>query len=247
MTTAPAIWSLPACAAPKRYFERGPLFDYLADTACPITDAQGRLIETSSVTGLFDRWSAPEAKAAAAYEVAHVPLSPPGSAHPLQRFLEQRLGVDALCLLDHYRQSIVPVWEWVIFGPEWISVAAHIDMVATDSWNLLIEGEKFWTMWIPAASATPKGWARSGTEGEEAAISTVQQPGDLIWIPNGVRHAVEYRQPSICWSKNLVRRANLAAVSKSPGIGEGGLKLVLQAIASAEGIPLGVEEEEVAT
>jgi hypothetical protein len=90
--------------------------------------------------------------------------------------------------------QINPGWQWIIFGPAGAGLPEHEDMLGTATWNALIAGEKSWTLH------------------GDAPIRFVQRPGDIIYLPSGVPHSVEYDATSIALSENIVDAACARAV-----------------------------------
>ena len=117
------------------------------------------------------------------------------------------------CLLDLFRRPGMPLFEWAIMGPIATSIKAHVDIFGTASWNLLLCGQKTWKFWPPDANPN-----------RNSPIFTFKQnQAQLIWIPEGWWHGVDYHTAALCLSKNLVPMRSLpkianAAVGRAPSL-----------------------------
>lgn len=106
----------------------------------------------------------------------------------INQFLKDKIGISE-CLLDVYNTKYTPVWKWIIIATSEAVSKDHVDMYKTASWNLLTQGRKVWKF--------------REKNSAEVLYSFLQDPGDLIWIPEGWRHEVEYLEDSTCISQNL--------------------------------------------
>lgn len=116
------------------------------------------------------------------------------------------LDPEARCLLDHFRRSDTPRYEWAILGACGTSIPTHADMFGTASWNLLLSGRKTWRFWPPGP--LPIG-------GDPPTLSFEQWEAQLVWIPEEWWHAVDYSEASLCLSKNLVLQRSLARIAEA--------------------------------
>ena len=112
-------------------------------------------------------------------------------------------------LLGLLVEALRPPYRWLCLGPRRSGSRPHIDPLATSAWNALISGRKRWVLIDPAAVDTavtcadvqagclsPAEWFRDRLPRlrERCPPGTlreaVQEPGEVMYVPAGVWHAV---------------------------------------------------------
>lgn len=175
-------------------------------------------IELSKIGSWYEAPTGAITESAALFgHVVHWPIkdavAPDSLTHAFAT-IQEKLTVaqpETACVLDRLPPDYSPDYCWVIFGPSQSVVPVHQDMMGTASWNYLVSGQKTWTMWPPDAEPNAS----------EPSHTFTQNPGDIVWIPEGCWHSVTYSASSICLSKNLVParsldKIQLAACTNSP-------------------------------
>lgn len=127
-----------------------------------------------------------------------------------------------------------PDFRWFIAGPPRSGSSFHKDPNATSAWNAAVRGRKKWIFFPP--DATPPGitptadganvtaplsvmeWFVNFYDRDmitrSAALETVVQPGELIFVPRGWWHCVLNLDLSIAITQNFVSSVNVKAVAK---------------------------------
>lgn len=207
-------------------------FDANGDALVDVSDQGGHVVDSRPLHHLHAWWDTTAPVSNSPGHVVHWPLAssrdlarPPFHAFAdVTSFLS---GIDAalISLFDQYRYARTPDYSWVILGPAGTVVRPHRDMFHTASWNLLYAGQKTWEFWRP----TP-----AHTDGIAADIEMVQQPGELIWIPEGWWHRVRYHGPAICLSRNLLLRRSLDQVRAELKVRDAHLSHIVDAMLLVE-------------
>ena len=122
-----------------------------------------------------------------------------------------------------------PPYRWVVIGPPRSGSSVHIDPLATSAWNALISGKKRWCLFPPTRGLTkpdlkPKG---IGLDGESVTwfrkmyprtrshewrfeknfptpLDVVQNPGEIMYVPDGWWHAVLNLEHTVAVTQNVV-------------------------------------------
>jgi len=124
-----------------------------------------------------------------------------------------------------------PQYRWLVVGPERSGSSFHIDPNATNAWNALFSGKKWWLMLPPGV--TPPGVKPSADGGDvttspslmewvmnwyPAALrtghcyETVCEAGEIMYIPSGWWHMVINLTDCIALTQNYVGPSNVAKV-----------------------------------
>ena len=130
-----------------------------------------------------------------------------------------------------------PPYRWVVIGPPRSGSSVHVDPLATSAWNALISGRKRWCLFPPNAGLTkpdlkPKG---VGLDGESVTwfrrmyprtrshewrvlrnrpvpMDVVQNPGEIMYVPDGWWHAVLNLEHTVAVTQNVVGSARFDKV-----------------------------------
>jgi hypothetical protein len=176
---------------------------YLGNSPLQMTDASGKIVNETTFAALHSKWFTQQNYSDC---VVHRAMTNScnigGLLIPVIANYANCSNQHVECLLDRHRCYEVPVWEWIILGSKGLQVARHVDMLHTDSWNYLVEGKKVWNF-----------WERQSDKNASPCLQLYQEPGDLVWIPAGMPHSVQYDAPSVAYSKNLVLQSNVSAVT----------------------------------
>ena len=129
-----------------------------------------------------------------------------------------------------------PPYRWVVIGPPRSGSSVHVDPLATSAWNALISGRKRWCLFPPNAGLTkpdlkPKGvgltasvtWFRRmypRTRSHEwrvlrnrpVPMDVVQNPGEIMYVPDGWWHAVLNLEHTVAVTQNVVGSARFDKV-----------------------------------
>lgn len=105
--------------------------------------------------------------------------------------------------------------QWIYFGEAGTQTPAHVDVLRSSAWLYLFEGRKEWRFFTGPAGA-------SADESATLYVGT-QAPGELVWSPPGVVHAVRNIRATLALTHNYVDLTNAATVLASPGLGESSL------------------------
>lgn len=206
------------------------------DALVDVSDHAGDLVESRPLHHLHAWWNTADDLAydppAPQSHVVHWPLTracditrPPFHAFAEVTSLLSGIDPALTCLFDQYRYARTPDYSWVILGPAGTVVRPHRDMFHTASWNLLYAEQKTWQFWRPT---------RARADGLAPDIEMVQQPGELIWIPEDWWHSVRYHGPAICLSRNLLLRRSLDQVRAELKVCDAHLSHIVEALLLVE-------------
>lgn len=119
--------------------------------------------------------------------------------------------------LDHPDEERKLLLSSLFLGPVHASSRLHIDMWGTSFWNALFEGRKLWLFFDPADESYLYGGRVSPFTPELDRFPDyvkalprvhVQQPGELIYCPGRIWHAVYVLEPSLALSENFINNEN---------------------------------------
>lgn len=113
--------------------------------------------------------------------------------------------------------------SWIYFGPKNAQSALHTDLLGSSYWNALISGKKLWIFieneqehltydgkvnpFDPDLTSFP--------DYEFVAPSYyIQKPGEVIYCPSNVWHAVKVLEPSIALTENFINAENYLQVTE---------------------------------
>jgi histone arginine demethylase JMJD6 len=126
-----------------------------------------------------------------------------------------------------------PPYRWVVIGPPRSGSSVHVDPLATSAWNALISGRKRWCLFPPSPTLKkphlkPKGigldgesvtWfkkmyprTRSSDWPHHRPLDAVQNPGEIMYVPDGWWHAVLNLEHTVAVTQNVVGSARFAKV-----------------------------------
>ncbi|KAK8049066.1 hypothetical protein PG994_010796 [Apiospora phragmitis] len=129
-------------------------------------------------------------------------------------------GEDLFHLLGQER----PAYRWLIVGPERSGSTFHKDPNATNAWNAVIQGSKYWLMFPPSV-ATPPGvfvsedssevtsplsiaeyllTFHADARREAGCIEGICHTGEMLYVPSGWWHLVINLEAGIALTQNFV-------------------------------------------
>ncbi|KAK8089577.1 hypothetical protein PG997_004538 [Apiospora hydei] len=129
-------------------------------------------------------------------------------------------GEDLFHLLGQER----PAYRWLIVGPERSGSTFHKDPNATNAWNAVIQGSKYWLMFPPSV-ATPPGvfvsedssevtsplsiaeyllTFHADARREAGCIEGICRTGEMLYVPSGWWHLVINLEAGIALTQNFV-------------------------------------------
>ena len=79
-------------------------------------------------------------------------------------------------------------WKWLFWGPPNCGTQVHQDVDHSQAWNVCIKGHKYWWFWYKGK-----------------CLNTISGPGDIIFAPTDVWHAVTNLTSSISITHNYKR------------------------------------------
>lgn len=139
-------------------------------------------------------------------------------------------------------ESRRPPYRWFLVGPERSGTTIHIDPLATNAWNTLIEGQKRWVLFPPhVAKRIVKGRGLIRKHEDDEAIhffmyilprikrraaelrdeddyrdfccyEFTQQAGETVFVPNGWWHAVLNLTDTVGVTQNFCSKRNFDKV-----------------------------------
>lgn len=139
-------------------------------------------------------------------------------------------------------ESRRPPYRWFLVGPERSGTCLHVDPLATNAWNTLIEGEKRWVLFPPSVSKhICKGKGLIGKDEDDEAVhyfmqilprikkkamalrdtedyrnfacyEFTQKAGETVFVPNGWWHAVLNITHTVGVTQNFCSRRNFDKV-----------------------------------
>lgn len=152
-------------------------------------------------------------------------------------------------LLGLLGEDTRPPYRWLCLGPKRSGSRPHVDPLATSAWNALLSGRKRWAMIDPrfvdvalpraeilAGCASPVEWfdetlPRLREKCPEAVLEAVQSPGEVMYVPAGVWHAVLNVTDTVAITHNFVGLAEFdrswrAVSAERPGLAREWLRLL---------------------
>ena len=130
-----------------------------------------------------------------------------------------------------------PPYRWVVIGPPRSGSSIHVDPLATSAWNALISGRKRWCLFPPDCGLTkpdlkPRGIGLDGesvtwfqkmyprarshewrvSRNRPVPMDVVQNPGEIMYVPDGWWHAVLNLEHTVAVTQNVVGSARFAKV-----------------------------------
>ncbi|SKC83311.1 cupin-like domain-containing protein [Ohtaekwangia koreensis] len=109
-------------------------------------------------------------------------------------------------------------------GPAHALSPLHVDIWGTSFWNALFEGEKLWVFFLNSDEPflyqgrvnpfTPD-WDAFPLFRKAAPLIYIQRPGELVYCPGGIWHAVLLLKPCIALSENFINHENYQRVLQS--------------------------------
>uniref|UniRef100_A0A7S3G240 JmjC domain-containing protein n=1 Tax=Palpitomonas bilix TaxID=652834 RepID=A0A7S3G240_9EUKA len=135
-------------------------------------------------------------------------------------------------LLQYAGKSHRPPYRWFLVGPKRSGTNVHIDPLGTSAWNTLISGRK---RWVVFPFATKKSYIKPGAKvlGDGEAITWfsklipqtrkpewpthrpiefIQYPGETIFVPGGLWHAVLNIDDTVAITQNYCSSTNFEEV-----------------------------------
>jgi histone arginine demethylase JMJD6 len=103
--------------------------------------------------------------------------------------------------LDELPTPVRPELCWLFVGPTHSGSQRHIDVLGSSAWNAVFAGTKQWTFIV-----------ETDAEGGERQARCEQQPGDLIYTPPCMEHAVSNVGLTVAITGNFVNASNVGAV-----------------------------------
>ncbi|XP_064643365.1 uncharacterized protein LOC135497408 [Lineus longissimus] len=122
-------------------------------------------------------------------------------------------------------------WHWLIIAPTRSGSYWHIDPVNTTAWNALVSGKKRWATYPPETYYVPgmrHNDLRKQAYGDKEGVDNpylwfsqtlpyikpqlkpqecIQQPGDVIFMPEGWWHAVLNVEDTVAVTQNFLRKS----------------------------------------
>jgi len=143
-------------------------------------------------------------------------------------------GADVYGHLKDFR-TIDAYFRWFLVAPRGTGSFPHVDPQATDAWNSLVTGHKWWVLYPDAEFDNPKqlkcddycsdektekGWytsvginaLRNECSNEQFPQHVLQKAGETIYVPYGRYHAVFNMEDTTCITANFGSAANLYMV-----------------------------------
>ena len=80
-------------------------------------------------------------------------------------------------------------WRWMYWGPPECGTNIHVDVDHSCAWNVSIRGYKHWWFWF-----------------DGKMVTTVQEPGEIIYTPNDILHGVRNLTTSLAITHNYKRK-----------------------------------------
>ncbi|MEU0136329.1 cupin-like domain-containing protein [Streptomyces sp. NPDC006296] len=106
-----------------------------------------------------------------------------------------------------------PDWVWLMIGGAGTGSPLHVDTMASSAWNLLGSGRKRWTFHPPHRAEElgllPPGCAGPPGGRSAAAVTLVQEAGDVVVTPSGWAHEVHNLTGTVSLTANFVNGSNL--------------------------------------
>jgi histone arginine demethylase JMJD6 len=109
-------------------------------------------------------------------------------------------------------------------GPRHATSPLHIDIWGTSFWNALFEGEKLWIFFMQAdepyiydgkIDPFKPDLDRFPLLKKTVPLIHTQRPGDLVYCPGNIYHAVYVLEPSLAISENFINEENFRYVLDS--------------------------------
>jgi histone arginine demethylase JMJD6 len=131
---------------------------------------------------------------------------------------------DFTCLLNNLKgvPDFYPL-SWIYVAPKNSVTALHRDIANTSAWNLVISGCKIWVFYpethldmLDDLKINPynPNFAKHPWLKSAKPMVCVQKPGEIVYTPSGMWHAVLNIEKGISLTENYVGRYNLKLVKR---------------------------------